>query len=213
MLQVLSKTNIIEQFLLEVRWVVVTRSREKNDEVLDTLLFYFDTQVEDLESIANLCRLGLFSSASTILRRVFLALGKMLALVERPSQCEEIRQGKQQKDRDVVDVLENLGVSKDKYIYPSLCESTHLNFNWARVAKYARALGPINEKSHLLTEGILLTALRFTLQSASLLSLFLDQRGATAPNLVNKRLDEHSTWWRESYDDFRQRVDNVFGKE
>ncbi|MFQ6007477.1 MAG: hypothetical protein ACE5K8_00850 [Candidatus Zixiibacteriota bacterium] len=210
LMKVLSKTNIIEQFLLDVSQVLVTRRQEENNKVLDTLLFYFDTQIEDLESIAIMCRRGFFSSASAILRRVFLALGKMLTLIKRPSEVKKIRDGKQQTDREIVDVLEKLGVTRDKLIYPTLCWSTHLNFNWVPIAREASALGDISVKSYLLTEGILLTALRFAIQSASLLILFLDQTGAEALNSLKGQIDEYSSWWRQHYVDFRQRVDEAF---
>jgi hypothetical protein len=109
--------------------------------------------------------------------------------------------------------LEKLGISKDKLIYPTLCWSTHLNFKWVPVAKEARALGDISLKGHLLTEGILLTALRFAIQAASLLILFLDQGDAEALKSLRSQLDEHSSWWLHCYGDFRQRVDRAFDED
>lgn len=210
---VLSASDNIERSLFQVQDTLGALFRERKEELLDTLLFYFDTQIEDLESIANLSRGGLFSSASVLLRRVLLSLARISFLIEHPSQCDKIRQGKQLKDKDLMSFLESISISRDKYIYPSLCESTHLNFNWVQVGRLARSLGPIDEKSHLLLEGIVLTALRFVLQTATILSQFLAEKDMPLSEATEKQLGEHSYWWRKRYDDFRQRVDNVFGEE
>lgn len=193
----------------DIREQLVNLLRQTEDETVDTMSFFLDSQIEDFQSIVILCRRGLFSSSACLLRRILLSLAKTVYLNDHPEQASDLWAGAKQKDRDLMEYLEASGISKDDKIYGLLCESTHLNVAWASSAKHAHFLSKPNQKNYLLLQSVVQTAQSFCLRTLMIIAQFLAARNNALPDTISQQLVEFTRKWHERYNSFLDRMQQV----
>ena len=154
-----SNFELFDVFLKElfrIREILYNKDKHKKNNLLDTLGFYIDMFIEDFSGLKLLVQKGFFSTSSAILRRLQLTLARALYLTDNPDKCNAIREGKIIRDKTLIEYLDKSGESGEGVAYSELCNSTHLNYIWATYAKDCNILSPVDEKSYLCIEAIIL---------------------------------------------------------
>lgn len=156
----------VQKALFPIRTVLTERLSRETSELGDTLLFYLDMTIEDYESIILLSSRGFFSTPTALLRRMFVGLGWVNYLWKHPEQCEIVRSGTKIKDSKLIEMLPDSEAKQAKEFYSFLCESSHVNFDWAQKALVSRPLDQPSTQNYVVIEANLNSADQCALSTA-----------------------------------------------
>jgi len=213
LIPMICKFSYYIELLFDIRLLLEKESNSKEYDLLDTIMYYWDMQIEDVDSISILTQKGYFSSTACILRRVQLSIARIIYIIDHPDSCAEIRKGKKYTDKELMNYLSKSRGIDDLSAYNDFCKATHLNYEWTNFAKECNILTPIEKKSCIAIESQILAAWLYVLTGCGEIIKYLLDNSSTIPNSISEFFNYCSSLYKIDFNYFRIRLDEIYPDE